>query len=104
MMIATVDKFAMMAWRGQVRTLFGQVEKECERHGLLWPGANCTGNHLRTLNCRVQLLSISTRVAASWNGASQRQRMHLEGGEGFDVMLPFSLNVEQKFPVGLWPS
>ncbi|MDT3754059.1 DISARM system helicase DrmA [Citrobacter freundii complex sp. 2023EL-00966] len=45
MMIATVDKFAMMAWRGQVRTLFGRVEKECERHGLLWPGANCTGNH-----------------------------------------------------------
>lgn len=66
--------------------------------------ADCTGNHLRTLNCSVQLLSISTRVAASWNGASQRQRMHLEGGEGFDVMLPFSLNVEQKFPVGLWPS
>src|SRR5690606_27930538 len=25
MMIATVDKFAMMAWRGEVRTLFGRV-------------------------------------------------------------------------------
>src|SRR3546814_13684945 len=45
MMIATVDKFAMMAWRGQVRTLFGRVAQECERHGLLWQGADCNGNH-----------------------------------------------------------
>ena len=45
MMIATVDKFAMMAWRGQVRTLFGRVGQECERHGLLWQGADCNGNH-----------------------------------------------------------
>lgn len=45
MMIATVDKFAMMAWRGQVRTLFGRVGQECERHGLLWPGVDCTGTH-----------------------------------------------------------
>ena len=46
MMIATVDKFAMMAWRGQVRTLFGRVSQECERHGLLWDEADCcTGNH-----------------------------------------------------------
>lgn len=46
MMIATVDKFAMMAWRGQVRTLFGRVGQECERHGLLWKGTDCnTGHH-----------------------------------------------------------
>ena len=45
MMIATVDKFAMMAWRGQVRTLFGRADQECQRHGLLWPDADCTGNH-----------------------------------------------------------
>jgi len=45
MMIATVDKFAMMAWRGQVRTLFGRAGQECERHGLLWQGADCNGNH-----------------------------------------------------------
>lgn len=47
MLIATVDKFAMMAWRGQVRTLFGRATRECPRHGLLWPGANCTGKHQR---------------------------------------------------------
>jgi hypothetical protein len=45
MLIGTVDKFAMMAWRGETRTLFGRVEQECERHGLLWPGCDCNGNH-----------------------------------------------------------
>ncbi len=45
MIVATVDKFAMMAWRGQVRTLFGRATRECPRHGLLWPEAECTGNH-----------------------------------------------------------
>ena len=45
MMIATVDKFAMMAWRGETRTLFGLAEKECPRHGLLWPKADCLGTH-----------------------------------------------------------
>ena len=45
MMIATVDKFALMAWRGEARTLFGRSTRECERHGLLWPDADCTGNH-----------------------------------------------------------
>jgi hypothetical protein len=45
MMIATVDKFAMMAWRGQVRNLFGRVSKECSRHGLLWPGSECNTGH-----------------------------------------------------------
>lgn len=45
MMIATVDKFALMAWRGEVRTLFGRAESECPRHGLLWPDSDCTGRH-----------------------------------------------------------
>ena len=45
MLIATVDKFAMMAWRGQVRTLFGKATRECPRHGLLWPEADCSGTH-----------------------------------------------------------
>lgn len=47
MLIATVDKFAMMAWRGQVRTLFGKANRECLRHGLLWPEADCNGNHTK---------------------------------------------------------
>lgn len=47
MLIATVDKFAMMAWRGQVRTLFGRATRECPRHGLLWPDSECNGRHPR---------------------------------------------------------
>lgn len=43
--IATVDKFALMAWRGAVRTLFGRVATECPRHGLLWPDSDCNGTH-----------------------------------------------------------
>ncbi len=46
-LIATVDKFAMMAWRGQVCTLFGHATKECLRHGMLWPGSECNGKHQR---------------------------------------------------------
>ncbi len=45
MMIATVDKFAMMAWRTEVRTLFGRVSEECDRHGLLWPAHDCGTGH-----------------------------------------------------------
>ncbi|MCZ4262300.1 DISARM system helicase DrmA [Limimaricola sp. G21655-S1] len=45
MMIATVDKFALMAWRGEARNLFGRATRECPRHGLLWPGSDCSGNH-----------------------------------------------------------
>lgn len=46
MLIATVDKFALMAWRGEIRTLFGRAERECPRHGLMWPDVkDCTGNH-----------------------------------------------------------
>ena len=45
MMIATVDKFAMMAWRGEVRNLFGRVERECPKHGLGWPDSECEEKH-----------------------------------------------------------
>lgn len=50
MLIATVDKFAMMAWKGAVRTLFGKVSCECPRHGLLWPDAECRGQHNKLRN------------------------------------------------------
>lgn len=45
MIIATVDKFAMTAWRAEVRTLFGRVRDECDRHGLLWPDHGCGSGH-----------------------------------------------------------
>jgi hypothetical protein len=33
LLIATVDKFAQMPWRGEVQMLFGQVDGFCPRHG-----------------------------------------------------------------------
>ncbi|MBS3910103.1 MAG: DISARM system helicase DrmA [Actinobacteria bacterium] len=58
MLIATVDKFAMMAWRGQVRTLFGRATQECERHGLLWPDADCNGKHIKNIKKSLPATSV----------------------------------------------
>ncbi|MEH1129594.1 DISARM system helicase DrmA [Micromonospora sp. CPCC 206061] len=35
LLIATVDKFAQLPWKGETAALFGRVSKRCERHGYL---------------------------------------------------------------------
>jgi hypothetical protein len=45
MLIATVDKFAQMAWQGPVQTLFGQVSGWCARHGFRSPELEDTNSH-----------------------------------------------------------
>jgi hypothetical protein len=45
MLIATVDKFAQMAWQGSVQTLFGQVTGWCPRHGFRSPELEDTNSH-----------------------------------------------------------
>lgn len=45
LLIATVDKFAQMPWRGAVQTLFGRVSGRCERHGFRHPGDDDTDSH-----------------------------------------------------------
>jgi hypothetical protein len=35
LLIATVDKFAQLPWKGETAALFGQVAKRCQRHGYL---------------------------------------------------------------------
>lgn len=35
LVIATVDKFAQMAWNGRIQSLFGRVQRHCERHGYI---------------------------------------------------------------------
>ncbi len=37
LLIATVDKFAQMPWKGETQMLFGQVNGECPRHGFRSP-------------------------------------------------------------------
>jgi hypothetical protein len=45
MLIATVDKFAQMAWQGPVQALFGQVTGWCPRHGFRSPELEDTNSH-----------------------------------------------------------
>jgi|FLYL01.1.fsa_nt_gi hypothetical protein len=56
MIIATVDKFAQMPWKGEIQALFGRVSGRCRRHGFLTPasedpnaptGWGCSGTHNR---------------------------------------------------------
>ena len=45
LVIATVDKFAQMAWNGRVQSLFGRVQRHCDRHGYISTGENHPGRH-----------------------------------------------------------
>ncbi|MCY3780047.1 MAG: DISARM system helicase DrmA [Chloroflexi bacterium] len=45
LLIATVDKFARMPWRGQTQMLFGRVTHYCKRHGYVSPEFDDTGRH-----------------------------------------------------------
>ena len=45
LLIATVDKFAQMPWKGETQMLYGQVTGMCPRHGFLSPEIDDTGNH-----------------------------------------------------------
>ncbi|MFH0517333.1 DISARM system helicase DrmA [Streptomyces sp. M41] len=39
LVIATVDKFAQLPWKGETQALFGQVSRRCTRHGYVTPSA-----------------------------------------------------------------
>ncbi|MGA5766551.1 DISARM system helicase DrmA [Streptomyces pseudogriseolus] len=39
LVIATVDKFAQLPWKGDTQALFGQVSRLCTRHGYVTPSA-----------------------------------------------------------------
>jgi hypothetical protein len=47
LLIATVDKFAQMPWKGETQNLFGRLNGLCLRHGFLSPEieADDSGNH-----------------------------------------------------------
>ena len=48
LVLATVDKFAQMAWNGRIRALFGRVDRRCPRHGFVVQGDSHAGRHLET--------------------------------------------------------
>lgn len=45
LLIATVDKFAQMPWKGETQMLFGKVTEECDRHGFLSPEVDDGQSH-----------------------------------------------------------
>lgn len=46
--IATVDKFARISWKGECRSIFGRATKYCERHGFYNPEISDSHNHKNT--------------------------------------------------------
>ncbi|MCP4346435.1 MAG: helicase [Desulfobacterales bacterium] len=48
LVIATVDKFAQMPWKGAVQMLFGQVSGLCTRHGFRSPEIEDRNSHPRS--------------------------------------------------------
>jgi len=52
LLIATVDKFAQMPWKGQTQMLFGQVDGICERHGFRSPEIEDAASHPKTRDGR----------------------------------------------------
>jgi hypothetical protein len=48
LLIATVDKFAQMPWKGETQMLFGQVDGICERHGYRSPEVDDASRHPKT--------------------------------------------------------
>jgi hypothetical protein len=47
-LLATVDKFAQMAWNGRIQSLFGRVTDRCPRHGFISAGDQHPKRHNET--------------------------------------------------------
>jgi len=48
LLIATVDKFAQMPWKGEIQMLFGQVDSYCDRHGFRSSDIEDTNSHKKS--------------------------------------------------------
>lgn len=68
LIIATVDKFAQLTWKGEAQTLFGRADRYCSRHGYLagsmWDNA-CGGSHQHTAVAKGLNLPAATVVPAA---------------------------------------
>lgn len=59
-LVATVDKFAQLPWKGELQMLFGRVDGWCSRHGFLSPEVNDRSSHLANVSAGLP----SSRVVA----------------------------------------
>ncbi|MFJ7855624.1 DISARM system helicase DrmA [Peribacillus frigoritolerans] len=55
-LIGTVDKFARLPWNGNIASLFGKVDRYCERHGFIREG----NSHPNTHNAKGKFKKSST--------------------------------------------
>ena len=56
LVLATVDKFAQMAWNGRIRSLFGRVDRHCPRHGYVGQGEQHANSHRETSASRAAIV------------------------------------------------
>ncbi len=56
LLLATVDKFAQMAWNGRIRALFGRVDRRCPRHGYIGQGEDHPSKHHETRGLRAAVV------------------------------------------------
>ncbi len=64
LVLATVDKFAQMAWNGRIGSLFGRVDRKCPRHGYIGEGESHQGSHRATRSMPAVEVEVLTRPLA----------------------------------------
>jgi hypothetical protein len=63
LLIATVDKFAQMPWKGETQMLFGKVSGYCPRHGWRSPDLDDTDSHPAIRNNPEKFPHVKTQPA-----------------------------------------
>ena len=64
LLLATVDKFAQMAWNGRIQSLYGRVSRRCPRHGFLSTGEDHPSRHNETAGyAAVAVRDVERRLA-----------------------------------------
>ena len=61
LVIATVDKFAQMPWKGETQTLFGKVTGYCPRHGYRSPEVQDSDSHPAIKGAESQFPAVKTQ-------------------------------------------
>jgi len=78
-LLATVDKFAQMAWNGRIQTLYGRVSRHCPRHGFL----SSAETHPKTHNASGEHPAVSTKELKTPLGPPEliiQDELHLISG------------------------
>jgi hypothetical protein len=63
LLLATVDKFAQMAWNGRIQSLFGRVTDRCPRHGFISAGDPHAKRHNETRGWPAAEVRVSRQLA-----------------------------------------